>query len=99
MASYGKAQPMDFKWQIARKIDRLDMGDYNTNSRFNRLVVIYGLVSAIFPKESEDEEEKSRNEYGDLFRTIPVIMKEVDDSIKELCTPDAKQSWKTRHSA
>ena len=90
MAAYGKTQQMDFKWQIARKIDRLDMGDYNTNARFNRLVVIYGLVSAIFPKESEDEETKCRTEYGELFRTIPVIMKEMDDSIKALRTPDAK---------
>jgi hypothetical protein len=90
MAGYGKTQQMDFKWQIARKIDRLDMGDYNTNSRFNRLVVIYGLVAAIFPKESEEEENAHRSDYGELFRPVPEIMKAMDDSIKDLRSPESK---------
>jgi hypothetical protein len=89
--AYGKAQqPMDFKWQIALKIDRLDMGDYNTQSRFNRLVVIYGLVRAINPKESEQEEKIQQEEAGDLYRSIADINDQLDKLVKDLRTPSEK---------
>ena len=89
--AYGKAQqPMDFKWQIARKIDRLDMGDYTTESRFNRLVVIYGLVRAINPKESKEEEKTQQEEAGETFRSISSIIDKVDDLVKTLRTPAEK---------
>ncbi len=89
--AYGKAQqPMDFAWQIARKIDRLDMGDYNTQSRFNRLVVIYGLVRAINPKESTEEEKTQLEEAGGTFRSISQIIDAIDDLVKKLRTPEEK---------
>jgi hypothetical protein len=89
--AYGKAQqPMDFKWQIARKIDRLDMGDYTTISRFNRLVVIYGLVRAINPKESKEEETAQQEESGDKYRSIADIITDIDMLVKKLRTPEEK---------
>jgi len=89
--AYGKAQqPMDFKWQVARKIDRLDMGEYSTNSRFNRLVVIFGLVRAIDPKESSDEETKQQEENGNTFRAIPGLIATMNERINALRTPSNK---------
>jgi hypothetical protein len=90
--AYGKAQqPMDFKWQIARKIDRLDMGEYSTSSRFNRLIVIYGLVRAINPKENADDETVRIDEDGDQFRAVnPDILDSLDNSIKSLRNPEDK---------
>lgn len=89
--AYGKTQQqMDFKWQIARKIDRLDMGEYSTNSRFDRLIVIYGLVRAINPKEKEEEENIRRIEDEDLFRAIPEIIKSIESRVKKLRNPNAK---------
>ena len=81
---------MDFKWQVARKIDRLDMGEYSTNSRFNRLVVIFGLVRAIDPKESSDEETKQQEENGNTFRAIPGLIATMNERINALRTPSNK---------
>lgn len=85
---------MDFKWQIARKIDRLDMGEYSTESRFNRLVVIFGLVRAINPKESQDEEKTQMSEAGDQFRSIETIIGVMDKTVKQLRTPEDKIKMK-----
>jgi hypothetical protein len=51
---------MDEEWQIARKVDRLDMGTYDTRERFNRLVVIFGLVRSIDPEDVDEDGEKKK---------------------------------------
>ncbi len=94
MASWKSQQPMDFKWQIARKIDRLDMGEYSTESRFNRLVVIFGLVRAINPKESQDDEKSQQDEAGEKFRSIETILGVMDQTVKQLRTPEEKLKMK-----
>ncbi len=94
MTSWKSQQPMDFKWQIARKIDRLDMGEYSTESRFNRLVVIFGLVRAINPKESQDDEKSQQDEAGEKFRSIETILGVMDRTVKQLRTPEEKLKMK-----
>lgn len=94
MASWKSQQPMDFKWQIARKIDRLDIGEYSIDSRFNRLVVIFGLVRAINPKETPDDEKSQRDEARDQFRSIETIIGLMNQTVKQLRTPEEKLKMK-----
>lgn len=91
MAYGGKAfQPMNFAWQIARKIDRLDMGEYSTKERLNSLVVIFSLVRAINPKESDKDENEMRIDEGDKFRSINEIIEHMSARRKKLRTPENK---------
>ena len=46
---------MDFKWQISRKIDRLDLGSFAAIEFFYRTAIIFGLVRAMDPKEKDRE--------------------------------------------
>jgi hypothetical protein len=91
MGGYSRAaQTMNFAWQIARKIDRLDMGDYSTRGRLDKLVVIFGMVRAINPVE-EDKDEKSRKaDEGDKFRSIAGIIEILAARRKRLRTPESR---------
>jgi|GEM_PF-4940712 hypothetical protein len=90
MAGYGRNdQVMDEEWHIARKVDRLDMGGPDVVSRFNRLVIIFGLVRAIWPKDQNEDEEKERQ--GDTFVPIEEVIKRIDAAIKQLRSPKDAQ--------
>ena len=89
--AFGKGfQPMNYAWQIARKIDRLDMGEYSTKSRLNNLVVIYGLVRAINPTEKTDDEESLQQEEGEKFRSIAEIIALIAERRSRLRKPENK---------
>lgn len=82
MAGYGSAknQNMDYKWQLARKIDRLDLGTFAALDFYYRIVIIYGLVRAIDPEESLKDPDK-KPEPG---QTIPDLIAKVDQRINDL---------------
>lgn len=82
MAGYGSAknQNMDYKWQLARKIDRLDLGTFAALDFYYRIVIIYGLVRAIDPEETLKEPDK-KPEPG---QTIPDLIAKVDQRINDL---------------
>lgn len=77
--SSGKQQNMDFKWQLARKIDRLDLGTFAALDFYYRVVIIFGLVRAIDPVEKIDPEAKP-----DPDGTIPELMTKLDLRINDL---------------
>lgn len=80
MAAYSaKSQNMDFKWQLARKIDRLDLGTFAALDFYYRIVIIFGLVRAIDPVEKEDPDAKP-----DPHGTIPELIEKVNNRINEL---------------
>jgi len=80
MAGYSaKAQNMDFKWQLARKIDRLDLGTFAALDFYYRIVIIYGLVRAIDPEEKADPDKKPV-----AGTTIPDLIQKVDQRINDL---------------
>lgn len=80
MAGYSaKAQNMDYKWQLARKIDRLDLGTFAALDFYYRIVIIYGLVRAIDPEEKTDPEKKPA-----AGSTIPDLIAKVDQRINDL---------------
>lgn len=81
---------MNFAWQVARKIDRLDMGDYSTRGRLDKLVVIFGLVRAINPVEDEKDEAKRKDDEGDSFRSISDIITHIAGRRKRLRTPESR---------
>lgn len=76
-----KQQPMDFKWQVARKIDRLDLGNFAAIEFFYRNAIIYGLIRGIDPEEPEkdDEDDKKRK-----ATPIPALMESIDKRINDL---------------
>jgi hypothetical protein len=91
MAAFGKGfQPMNFAWQIARKIDRLDMGEYTTRARLNNLVVIYGLVRAINPVEDPKDESTRKKDEGEKFRSVTDIISLMAERRKKLRDPENK---------
>lgn len=77
--SSGKQQNMDFKWQLARKIDRLDLGTFAALDFYYRVVIIFGLVRAIDPVEKTDPDAKP-----DPDGTIPELMTKLDLRINDL---------------
>lgn len=77
--SSGKQQNMDFKWQLARKIDRLDLGTFAALDFYYRVVIIFGLVRAIDPEEKVDPNAKP-----DPDGTIPELMTRLDLRINDL---------------
>jgi hypothetical protein len=78
MVSYGKSgQPMNFPWQIARKIDRLDLGTFAAVEFFYRNAIIYGLVRALDPKEPEEDENAEPVEF--LISSIDVRIKDLQE--------------------
>jgi hypothetical protein len=80
MAYYGgKQQNMDFRWQLARKIDRLDLGSFAALDFYYRVVIIFGLVRAIDPEEKTDPDAAP-----DKDGTIPELIKKLDDRINDL---------------
>ncbi|MFA4859168.1 hypothetical protein [Methanoregula sp.] len=69
---------MNFSWQIARKIDRLDLGQFAATEFFYRNAILYGLIRAIDPKEKiEDDEDQPGQSIQDLISSV-------DDRIKTL---------------
>lgn len=96
MAYSKSSQLMNFPWLIARKLDRLDMGEYSTSSQFHRLDDIYGLVRGINPKETEQEVKDQQEEAGDKFRSIADIMDGLNAVIKSLRTQDAQLRMKDK---
>jgi len=81
--AYGKAgQPMNFPWQIARKIDRLDLGTFAAVEFFYRNAIIYGLIRAIDPKESNPDDE------ADKSQSIDSLIASIDTRIIDLLDYD-----------
>jgi hypothetical protein len=82
--AYGKAagQPMNFNWQIARKIDRLDLGSFAAVEFFYRNAIIFGLVRAKDP--GDDDETKPANG----GKSISQLVSSVDDRINTLMEID-----------
>jgi len=83
MAGYGKAgQPMNFPWQIARKIDRLDLGQFAATEFFYRNAILYGLIRAVDPKEKPEETDEQPGQ------SIQELITSVDTRIKNLLEYD-----------
>jgi len=83
--AYNKFQNMDFKWQVARKIDRLDLGTFAALEFFYRNAIIFGLVRAIDPEEPGTDQD------SDQARTripIPQLITSIDARIKDLLEYD-----------
>lgn len=77
MAGYGKSyQNMDFKWQLARKIDRLDLGSFAALEFYYRNAIIFGIIRAMDPAEdvTKDpvgaDQKKSGKSINDLITSI-----------------------------
>jgi hypothetical protein len=78
MGAYSKQQQnMDFKWQLARKIDRLDLGTFAALEFFYRNTIIFGVVRAMDPAEKEEDQ-------GKHSKSIDALMQSVDTRIKDL---------------
>jgi len=73
-------QNMDFKWQLARKIDRLDLGTFAALDFYYRNVIIHGLVRAIDPPEPEKPDEEKKNQ----DRPIREVMNSIDNRINAM---------------
>ncbi|RPJ04311.1 MAG: hypothetical protein EHM36_10940 [Deltaproteobacteria bacterium] len=85
LMAYSKTQQnMDLKWQIARKLDRLDLGTFAATEFFYRVAIIYGLVRAIDPEEKRNEDDPASKDE----KTIPQLMGSVDARIKVLLATD-----------
>ena len=73
-------QNMDFKWQLARKIDRLDLGTFAALDFYYRNVIIHGLVRAIDPPEPEKPDDEKKNQ----DRPIREMMDSIDNRINAM---------------
>lgn len=73
-------QNMDFKWQLARKIDRLDLGTFAALDFYYRNVIIHGLVRAIDPPEPEKSDDEKKNQ----DRPIREVMDSIDNRINAM---------------
>lgn len=91
MGAYGKSsQPMNTAWLIARKMDRMDIGEYSPVAMFRKLEAWYWGVRALNPSETQDDEDARRKECGETFKTIPELLESVNTRITFLHTPDSK---------
>jgi 4-hydroxy-3-methylbut-2-enyl diphosphate reductase IspH len=77
MASYSKTQNMDSKWQLARKVDRLDLGTFAAIDFVYRNAIIFGIIRGIDPEENEDPKKKP-------LKTIEQLITSVDQRITDL---------------
>jgi hypothetical protein len=84
MAYGAKQQSMDLKWQIARKLDRLDLGTFAATEFFYRVAIIYGIVRAIDPQEARNNDEP----LPEGQKTIDQLMVSIDARIKKLLDTD-----------
>lgn len=78
--AYGRTQQnMDSRWQLARKVDRLDLGNFAALDFFYRNAIIYGITRAIDPPEDDqpDDERKPK-------KTIQQLIDSVDKRISDL---------------
>jgi len=84
--AYGKSnQTMDLKWQMARKVDRLDLGSFAATEFFYRTAIIFGLVRAVDPKENRNyDDQPLQNDE----KSIDDLILSVDGRIKELLETD-----------
>lgn len=78
MAYGGKVQNMDFKWQLARKLDRLDLGTFAALEFYYRNMIIFGLVRAIDPEEKIIDDDKKPE------KSIPDLISSIDKRINDL---------------
>jgi hypothetical protein len=85
--AYGKSsqQNMDTKWQIARKLDRLDLGNFAAVEFFFRVAIIFGMVRGINPDDTRDYKEDPLRENE---KSIEDLITDVDKRIKELLEYD-----------
>lgn len=90
MPGYKGSQPMNTAWLIARKWDRIDMGEYSPVSMFRKLEVLYWAHRAINPRESQNEEDERKEDEGGSFRSIPDLMQSIHDRINFLRSSDSK---------
>lgn len=81
MAAY-KQQVMDSKWQLARKIDRIDLGTFAALDFFYRNAIIFGIVRAIDPVEEEKADGPKPK------KTIDQLITSVDQRITDLNSYD-----------
>lgn len=77
-----KQQAMDFKWQIARKIDRLDLGTFAALEFFYRNSILFGIVRAM------DPEEPDRDSTEIPGKTVADLIKNIDERINDLLDYD-----------
>jgi hypothetical protein len=72
LMAYGKSagQPMNFNWQIARKIDRLDLGSFAAVEFFYRNAIIFGLVRAKDPKDEDEPENAGGKKISELVISV-----------------------------
>lgn len=79
MAFGSKPQNMDFKWQLARKIDRLDLGTFAALEFFWRNAMIFGIVRAIDPPEDDiaDDHKKPEKTIADLISSVDIRIGEL----------------------
>lgn len=81
---YGaKQQNMDFKWQIARKVDRLDLGSFAALEFYYRNVILFGIVRAMDPEDAGKPEGEEKE-----LVSIESLMTSIDTRIKELSNFD-----------
>lgn len=78
--SKSSQQNMDFKWQLARKIDRLDLGTFAALDFYYRNVIIFGLVRAIDPPEPEMPDNESKKP----VKTIQEVLDSIDNRINDM---------------
>lgn len=74
---------MNFSWQIARKVDRLDLGQFAATEFFYRNAIIFGLVRAIDPIEPSGDDAQDKP-----GTTIPELMTSIDSRINALMEYD-----------
>lgn len=75
----GGAQNMDSRWQLARKVDRLDLGSFAALDFFYRNAIIFGIVRAIDPEEEKTDPDKPQP-----AKTINQLISSVDQRIMDL---------------
>lgn len=75
----GGAQNMDSRWQLARKVDRLDLGSFAALDFFYRNAIIFGIVRAIDPEEEKTDQDKPQP-----AKTINQLISSVDQRIMDL---------------
>ena len=71
---------MNFNWQIARKVDRLDLGSFAAVEFAYRNAIIYGLVRAKDPEDQENDTSQGK--------PITALVDSVDSRITKLMEYD-----------
>jgi hypothetical protein len=90
MVGYKGSQPMNTAWLIARRWDRLGIGNSSPVSLFRELQILYWAHRAVNPRETDAEENKRKEDEGDSFRSISDLMSSIRGRIEFLRSIDSK---------